>query len=120
LITTQVGVKYEYDDPGPWAISKLGGGSGVPQGIEMRFQDTYVNSSERFSVGQELDSGRFYLSIPVSNRLADYEEYYEISRAAHDRYRRDPAELSEFAKKCRSRECDHLLFIQPGSDRGVG
>jgi predicted amidohydrolase YtcJ len=92
----------------------------VSQGFEMRFQDNYVNSLERFSVGQELVSGRFYLSIPVSNRLADYEEYYEISRKSYDRYLHDPAELSEFAKKCRRRECDHLLFIQPGSDRGVG
>lgn len=25
-------VKYEYDDAGRWAISKLGGGSGMPQG----------------------------------------------------------------------------------------
>ena len=86
----------------------------------MRFRDTHVNSSERFSVGQELDSGRFYLSIPVSNRLADYEEHYEISRECHDRYVRNLAELSEFAKKCRNRECDHLLFIKPGSDRGIG
>jgi hypothetical protein len=112
-------MKYEYDDANSWEISKLGGRSGVPQGIGTRFQDTYVNSAERFSVGQELDTGRFYLSIPVSNRLADYEEYYEISREAHDRYPHNPAELSGFAEKCRRRECDHLLFIKPGSDRGV-
>ena len=86
----------------------------------MRFQDTHVNSLERFSVGRELDSGRFYLSIPVSNRLADYEEYYEISRECHDRYLHNLAQLSELARKCRSRECDHLLFIKPGSDRGIG
>lgn len=88
--------------------------------IKMRFQDTHVNSVERFSVGQELDSGRFYLSIPVSNRLADYEEYYEISKECHDGFADDPTELSEMAEKCRKRECDHLLFIKPGSDRGVG
>jgi hypothetical protein len=112
-------MKYEYDDADRWAISKLGGRSGVPQGIGTRFQDTYVNSLERFSVGQELDTGLFYLSIPVSNRITDYEEYYEISREAHDRYPHDPAELSEFAEKRRRRECDHYLFIKPGSDRGV-
>jgi hypothetical protein len=86
----------------------------------MRFQDTHVNSLERFSVGQELDSGRYYLSIPVSNRLADYEEYYEISKECHDRFVGDPTELLELVKKCRRRECDRLLFIKPGSDRGVG
>ena len=86
----------------------------------MRFQDTHVNSSERFSVGQELESGHFHLSIPVGNRLVDYEEYDEISRECHDGYVHNLAELSEFAKKCRSRECDHLLFIKPGSDRDIG
>lgn len=29
---------------------------------------------------------RRYLSIPLSNRLCKYEEYYEISREAHDGY----------------------------------
>jgi hypothetical protein len=86
----------------------------------MRFQDTHVNPFKRFSVGQELDSGRFYVSIPVSNALADYEEFYEISRECHDRFGDDPSEILEMVGKCRRRECDHLLFIKPGRNRGVG
>lgn len=40
----------------------------------MKFNDTYVNVAERFSLGIEEVSGTPYLSIPVSNRMVDYEE----------------------------------------------
>ena len=37
----------------------------------MRFVDTATNGEHRFSIGRELASGRYYLSIPVSNRMAE-------------------------------------------------
>ena len=86
----------------------------------MKFADTSTNREWRFSLGQELTSGRYYLSIPVSNRLVDYEEYYEVSKADHDRYPNNINELSEFADRCRKRLNDELLLVKPGSDRGVG
>lgn len=52
----------------------------------MKFVDTATNRGHRFSIGLELESGRCYLAIPVSNRLCDYEEYYEIDRSTHDAY----------------------------------
>ncbi len=85
----------------------------------MRFVDTAINTELRFSIGQEIESGRYYLSIPVSNRLCDYEEYYVISRDEHDAYPSDLLALREFAGQCRERRHDHLLYLQPGSDRGV-
>ena len=33
----------------------------------MKFLDTYVSKDQRFSIGTEMQSGRHYLSIPVSN-----------------------------------------------------
>jgi hypothetical protein len=39
----------------------------------MRFEDIVVDREERFALGRERDSGRFYLSIPVSNGTVDYE-----------------------------------------------
>jgi hypothetical protein len=85
----------------------------------MKFVDTATDREQRFSIGRELESGGYYLSIPVSNRLCDYEEYYAISREAHDGYPGNLAELAAFASRCRSRLCDDLLLISPGSDRGV-
>lgn len=72
----------------------------------------------RFSIGQEQQSGRYYLSIPVANRWVDYEEYYEISKAMHDAYPQNREELLAFAEQCRKRMQDHCLLVQPGKERG--
>ncbi len=86
----------------------------------MTFIDTATNRTGRFSIGRESGSGRYYLSIPVANRLCDYEEYYAISQADHDAYPANLDELVEFADRCRSRLNDVLLLVPAGSDRGVG
>jgi hypothetical protein len=85
----------------------------------MNFVDTVTCRTERFSIGREAESGRYYLSVPVSNRLCDYEEYYEIAKAAHDAYPVNLAELAAFAGGCRARLNDGLLMVTPGTDRGV-
>jgi hypothetical protein len=85
----------------------------------MKFVDTATSREQRFSIGQETESGRYYLSIPVSNRLCDYEEYYLISKHAHDAYPSNLEALREFAQQCRERRHDDLLYLAPGSDRGV-
>ena len=85
----------------------------------MKFVDSHVNKEPRFSLGREVESGRFYLAVPVTNRLADYEEYYELSPAAHDAFPTNLAEILEFLQRCKARMCDELLFIQPGTDRGI-
>lgn len=84
----------------------------------MKFVDTAVNQQHRFSIGRELDSGRFYLSFPVRNQLCEYEEHYEIPAAMHDAYPRNAEEVLAFVDRCRQRLCDDLLFLKPGSDRG--
>lgn len=85
----------------------------------MKFNDLFVSRALRFSLGIEEESGRCYLSIPVANRMVDYEEYYEIDRAALERYREDPAAAEGFLARARAREADELLILKPGSDRGV-
>ncbi|MGE8147393.1 hypothetical protein ACQKP7_19715 [Pseudomonas frederiksbergensis] len=84
----------------------------------MKFQDIAINRTEYFSIGQETDSGKFYLSIPVSNGLVDYEEYYEIDKLSFDQYLEDSSTALEFVEQCRNRKMDHLLMIKPGSNRG--
>jgi hypothetical protein len=85
----------------------------------MKFNDVFFSKSERFSVGTEEESGKLYVSIPVSNRMVDYEEYFEIDKSTFDTYIKDPASALSFVERCRNREVDHLLIIQPGIDRGV-
>ena len=86
---------------------------------QMKFVDTATCVTERFSIGREVESGRCYLSVPVSNQLCDYEEYYEISQADHDTYPSNLPSLVAFAARCRARLNDAFLIVPPGTDRGV-
>ncbi|MFJ3485582.1 hypothetical protein ACIPL1_19650 [Pseudomonas sp. NPDC090202] len=85
----------------------------------MNFVDMYVNREERFSIGIEKVSGKFYVSFPVRNDMIDYEEYYEIDRAQYDLYQKDPNAALVFVTRCRHRELDELLIQKPGSKRGT-
>ncbi len=85
----------------------------------MNFLDVVIDQQNKFAIGIEETSGRFYLSIPVSNHFVDYEEYYEISEEVFEKYKSDMKEAISFVKKCRERKCDALLMQKPGSNRGV-
>ena len=83
-----------------------------------RFQDIYFSRQALFSVGRDETTGNYYLSIPVSNRMVDYEEYYLLSNEQFTRFEADRAEAEKFADECRKRRHDDLLILKPGSDRG--
>jgi hypothetical protein len=85
----------------------------------MKFLDKFVFKQERFSVGVEEQTGRFYLSIPVSNQFVDYEEFYELPAFQFNACPNNIEELKEFAAKCRARQCDDKLLQQPGRLRGT-
>lgn len=85
----------------------------------MKFNDVFVSKEARFSIGVEEQSGKFYLSIPVSNGVVDYEEYYEIDVISFNQYQQDMAAALDFVDCCRSRKLDDLLIIKPGKDRGL-
>ena len=40
----------------------------------MKFSDVFTSRKHMFSIGVEETTGRFYVSIPVSNGMVDYEE----------------------------------------------
>lgn len=84
----------------------------------MRFDDLFIFKKEQFSIGQEADSGKFYLSIPVSNGLVEYEEYYELTQEEFERFSAALTEMREMAELCRSRNNDDRLIMKPGSKRG--
>jgi hypothetical protein len=61
-----------------------------------------------------------FVNIPVSNRMADYLEWYEVDKETFEQFKANPgAEATlTFVKKAKNRELDHLLLLKPGSDRG--
>lgn len=85
----------------------------------MKFKDIFVSREQMFSLGVEESTGRNYLSIPVSNGLVDYEEYYEIDPSSFETFLKNPELAQAFAIKCRQRELDKFLIVKPGSNRGT-
>ena len=84
----------------------------------MKFEDIFVFRAERFSIGIEKDSGKYYLAIPVSNGLVEYEEYYEVDRADFDRFSMSLDSMRRIASLSRDRKNDARLIQKPGRLRG--
>ena len=85
----------------------------------MTFENAYVSRENRYALGVDIESGSHYIAIPVSNQLVDYMEYYKLSNDEYKAFREDASLALQFADSCRRREKDELLFMQPGTDRGV-
>lgn len=85
----------------------------------MKFDDDYYSRKNRYSIGVESMSGRYYASIPVSNGIVDYEEYYELTPNQYHEFLRDSGAAIQFVEACRRHEHDDLLLQQPGSNRGT-
>jgi hypothetical protein len=85
----------------------------------MKFNDICFNREHLYSIGIEEDSGKYYVSIPVSNHVADYSEYYEIDREQFESFQTNIEKAASFADMCRKREKDALLIQKPGSMRGI-
>jgi len=78
----------------------------------------HVFRHERFSVGIDEATGKYYLSIPVANSYIEYEEYYEIDAAQYQACPENVDELRLIAEKSRARQNDARLIVQPGKLRG--
>lgn len=85
----------------------------------MNFVDSYFSREHRFSLGRETDSGRYYVSIPVSNGVVDYEEYFELLPERYATFLDDPLAAVPFVEECRQRQHDELLIQKPGWNRGT-
>lgn len=84
----------------------------------MRFVDEQVSREHRYSLGTDTKTGNKYISIPVSNQLVDYEEYYAVDPEIYEALLKDAEQARTLAEKCRRRENDGRLIIKPGSSRG--
>lgn len=78
----------------------------------------FVDQVRRFALEVDEESGRTFVSIPVSNRLCDYLEWYEVDNETFEKYKADPTLAHDLVGKAKRREVDHLLLLKPGTDRG--
>jgi len=85
----------------------------------MKFRDEFFSREDRYSLGVEEESGRYYASFPVSNGVVDYEEYYELTPEQYASFLADPAAALAFVESCRRHEHDELLLQKPGWNRGT-
>ena len=68
---------------------------------------------------RKTESGRLYLSIPVSNGPVDYEEYYELTPDEYEQFLADVKGAADFAEVCRRHLEDERLIQKPGWNRGT-
>ncbi|MEZ3162020.1 hypothetical protein AB1K54_16005 [Microbacterium sp. BWT-B31] len=85
----------------------------------MKFTPVEFSCEGRYSLGIEQDTGKRYLAIPVTNGLADYEEYYELDLDEYERFLADGEAATAFADECRERKNDERLIRKPGWNRGI-
>jgi hypothetical protein len=82
-------------------------------------RDDYFSRDDRFSLGVDEESGRYYASFPVNSSAVGYEEYYELDADQYRRFLAEPGTALGFIKECRRHERDELLLEQPGWNRGT-
>ncbi len=79
----------------------------------------FVDRVKRFSLDVDEETGRMFVSIPVRNKMIEYDEWYEVDKDTFERYKGDPTLAQDFVAQAKRREVDHLLLYKPGTDRGV-
>lgn len=85
----------------------------------MKFRDFQVFHEEKFTIGVEEESQKYYVSIPVSNGVVKYSEYYEISPEEFESaISSNTAAIKNLVGKCRLRLCDDRLMEKPSRFRG--
>jgi hypothetical protein len=84
----------------------------------MNFVTIFLNKTERFSIDLETKFQKISVTIPVSNGLAEYEEFYEISEGELELFTNDDTLLKSFVHDCKNRKNDDRLLYKPGRLRG--
>jgi hypothetical protein len=84
----------------------------------MRFKYTSFSREHRFAIGIDLESKKYFISIPVNLGLVDDQEYYEINADEFHSFDKNQSYFIALAEKCRNRQNDSHLIYQPGKIRG--
>ena len=86
--------------------------------LDRNMRAVFVDRVMRFSLDIDEVTGRTFLSIPVRNQMVEYEEWYEIDKETFEQFLEDPTQAHSMVQQAKARELDHLLLLQPGTDRG--
>lgn len=87
--------------------------------MKTRFLDKFVSKENRYALGIELETGRFYFSIPVFNHLVEYDEYFEISAVEYDSLIENMDKAVSFKEQCSlRREDNRMTFFPKAGNRG--
>ncbi|WP_039914678.1 hypothetical protein [Cellvibrio mixtus] len=78
----------------------------------------HLNADRYFSFRQEEKTGKYYLSIPISNSQIDYMEYYEVPKSMVDSYPNNIQEVEDLVKRCREGLMFHISLNERAPDRG--
>jgi hypothetical protein len=80
----------------------------------MRLGAVHVDRVKRFALEIDEESGRTFVSFPVTNTKVDYTEWYEIDPATFDLFTADPGLALGFVEHARNQQLDHLRLFAPG------
>ncbi|GAB3447278.1 hypothetical protein [Insolitispirillum peregrinum] len=83
-----------------------------------KWEASYVDSDNRFSLNMELKTNTPCISFPVWNGMAQYEEFYWLEDEEYHLFLHDRDALWAFVRRCKKREMDDRLMYHPGSSRG--
>jgi hypothetical protein len=84
----------------------------------VKVETLHVSQAPRYALGRDVRTNEPIFSIPVSNTLCDYPEYYRIDEGELARFLSEPEAAADFAQSCGRRELDDRLVLKPGTDRG--
>ncbi len=87
--------------------------------MKNRFVDKFVSKENRYTLGVELETGRYYFSMPVFNHLVEYDEYFEISEVEYDSLIENVDKAVSFKEQCSLRREDgRMTFFPKAGNRG--
>ena len=87
--------------------------------MDLRLRSICNSKRFFFTLGIDENSNRHYLSIPMSNSLVDYQEYYWLTEGQWEVFCHSEEAAGAFAESCRERKHDDQLILGPAPDRGV-
>ncbi len=84
----------------------------------MKLVNVEVFRNERFAIKKDPDTGFFFISFPVFNGMAEYNEYYRVTEDEMKLFSEDKSLLFSFVEECKAQKHDERLLFKPGRVRG--
>ncbi|MFS0899143.1 hypothetical protein [Mycolicibacterium litorale] len=86
--------------------------------MKSRYAETHFSREHRFAIGIDRKTGGYYLAIPVSNGVVNYDEQHHITSQQYEAFSSDLTSALPFVEGCRRRQYDEQLIYPPSDRRG--